>query len=180
MARIHRWETDPTVQHELVENGGFCSRHAAALLSMGSPMSVSAIAGFISEWFAERLDGKNLANISNMTCYLCSVSHQTANSAFAEIEAGLNSAAFRADYEESAGLCLPHLRDLMADMEREDIRQFLIEATSRQLSRLAGWCSSYREKRQRLLRHQITLDEKWAWLIAVEKLFGHEEAIRLP
>ncbi len=180
MARIHQWETNAAVLQEMIGEGGFCSQHAAALLGIGSPVSVSAIAAGLTERFAERIGSENRVALAENGCYLCLILKQAAGSILTEIEEALNSTAFRDAYLESAGLCLPHLYELMARVKRDDLRAFLIEATGLQLRRFAGLCRSYREKRQHLRRDQITLDEKWAWLTAIEKLFGHEEAIRLP
>jgi hypothetical protein len=105
-------------------------------------------------------------------CPVCVCRRESETRHVAELLVQLDDEAHRKQYEQSRGLCLPHLRLALHQAERKDMRIFLLKAQVAQIQRLQLDLASSKRKRRALPQEQMTPHERTAWMSVVEKFAG--------
>lgn len=87
---------------------------------------------------------------------------------------GCLDAPFRALYEASDGLCLPHLRQALAMAERAhpDVARYLACATVERLEGLAGALDAYARKHAWEYRHEPVTEEEQSSVYRISQFLG--------
>jgi GTPase SAR1 family protein len=196
-----RWQytlaTDARAQRAFAASGGLCPIHTWQFQEMASPQGTSEGYAPLIETLATELAhlleedaGERAAALladrlaGSATCAACRLVRETAAEQAAQLLAHLTMAEGREDYASSAGLCLPHLQVMLAQLEqsvdRGDahpvIAEFLLREQVRRLEDLAEDLRSYTLKRDAYRRGLLHQEEADAWRRALIQVVGERAA----
>ena len=182
-ASLNRWKTEEPERQPLIEAGGFCETHAAAILHTASPPGVAAFVQTLADSAARAIEAESAEERHAVwwkpKCPLCQFRQEREAALLSRFRDTLADPAVREEYARGLGLCLPHLDQIQEGCEDPVLLGFLRETTAAQLRRWAEACRSYIEKHEANSRDEMTLVERRAWIALTEKLAGHREDIRL-
>jgi hypothetical protein len=151
------------VRDQVVAAGGFCPFHFRQFRKLASEKTNAL---FLEALVARSLGDKVLPQAG---CFVCerTSSHETQLSE--KFICLLEKDAFRAAYDHSNGLCLPHLESTAARTPSPEAKEFLYESQRRQLKSLG------RSLKKLISRAWLDTsdNERSAIARAVEKLVGH-------
>ncbi len=107
-------------------------------------------------------------------CPMCRVRDETARRAAEVLRGGLKDAEFKAAYDRSDGVCIPHLRWMLADARSADqhARQALVERAMARLEQLRGELAEYVRKHDYRFQHEPYGSEREAPLRALAFFAG--------
>jgi ribosome biogenesis GTPase A len=188
--------TNPVAQRAFAAEHGLCPVHTWQYQEMASPHGISDGYTPLIESMAVELSrlleqpaahaSAPLAALlaSSATCAACRLVRETASEQVEQLLAHLTTASGCQDYSSSAGLCLPHLQETLAHLERRVektgeysmIAGFLLQEQVRRLENLAEDLHSYALKRDALRRGLLNHDEANAWRRALIQLVGERAA----
>jgi len=109
-------------------------------------------------------------------CPLCehvrTMSHIFASSLLTHLSHAKTAAETRAAYAQSAGLCLPHLRQALAQCRDDETRRFLILTQQEKLRALRAELREYLRKHDYRFRHEPMGAESDSWKRAIAACVG--------
>jgi GTP-binding protein EngB required for normal cell division len=188
--------TDTTAQRAFAAERGLCPVHTWQYQEMASPLGISEGYAPLIETLAVELSrlieravehaAAPLATLlaGTATCAACRLVRETAAEQVEQLLAHLATVEGREDYASSAGLCLPHLQEALAQVEhsvngtieRSVVAEFLLREQVRRLENLADDLRSYTLKRDALRRGLLHREEADAWRRALVQLVGTRAA----
>ena len=157
---------DPATRERLRQALGFCARHASLAARLGDPLGWSIIA---ADLLGRAQQSPAEAPVTR--CPVCEHEERTARHALATLLAHLEEPDVRAAYEQSEGLCLPHLRQALTGRRRTG-KQLLEEIELKKLAELRGECEGFVEGSDYRQRQRLRGPEADAWRRAARKLSG--------
>jgi GTP-binding protein EngB required for normal cell division len=188
--------TDTTAQLAFAAERGFCPVHTWQFQEMASPQGISdgftplieRLAAELSRLIERPVESaaEPLAALlaDTTTCAACRLVREAASEQIKQFLAHLVTVEGRADYQSSAGLCLPHLQAALAHIEhstnetieRGTIAEFLLREQVQRIEDLADNLHSYTLKRDALRRSLLHQEETDAWRRALVQLVGERAA----
>ena len=177
--------TNPQVQREHAEHGGFCSLHTWQYESIASPqgtcsgypallnrLATSLAEAATTEMTPEAAQSKLSSLLATaVSCPLCRVRAKSESEAIAAVTHRLAADAVR--LSSLSAICLVHLRLLVVGFSDRDIVRQLLERESVLLHRIAEDMQRYSLKHDALRRHLASDEERDAALKALLSLVGH-------
>jgi hypothetical protein len=160
---------DPLWRQSLREGKGLCAHHAALVLSRADVLSLSIIAEDVLAHASLTTPSKRTR--SAWDCLLCDAqAHDVAQAAnlLAQL---LRQVEWRARYEESKGLCLPHLRSVLQSATPE-VQAWLIANERQRWQTLRAQLQEVIRKHDYRYQHEPWGDEVGSWRRAIHKLYG--------
>lgn len=130
---------------------------------------------WLARWLLPATPGSSLAaQISAVErCYACHLLGSLAEGDLHALLRGLADPEFRGAYSASDGLCLPHLRRVLASAEDERIVRFLVEVATAKLAPLVDDLGEYVRKHDWNNREEPQSSwEQVSWLRAVAFFAG--------
>ena len=188
--------TDSTARLAFAAGGGFCPVHTWQFQEMASPQGISEGYVPLIERMAVELSRLIESSVENAaeplaafladatTCAACRLVRETAAERIEQLLAHLVTTDDRADYQSSSGICLPHLRATLVQLERgtvgvterNRVAEFLLREQVRGIENLAENLRSYTLKRDALRRGLLHREEVDAWRRALVQLVGERAA----
>lgn len=160
---------DPHWRQSLREGKGLCAYHACLVLSRADVLSLSIIAEDVLAHTSIAVPAKRARHA--YSCQLCdALAHDVAQAAnlLAQL---LRQAEWRARYEASEGLCLPHLRQVLQSASSE-VQMWLISQESQRWQELRKQLREVIRKHDYRFQHEPWGDEVGSWRRAIHKLYG--------
>ncbi|MEJ5251719.1 MAG: hypothetical protein HPY54_10670 [Chthonomonadetes bacterium] len=159
---------DPEWRASLRQGSGFCSYHADWMLRHGEVLPLAILAedvlAHVEQWFSTKRHAPQ-------RCQLCEAQGQDM-AQFAHLLARLlDDAEWRGRYEQSAGLCVPHLQ-MVARVCRRETKGWLIECER------ARWQALRLQLQEVIQKHDYRFkdvpwgEETGSWRRAFHKLYG--------
>ncbi len=146
---------DPVARHKMVDSLGFCFEHTWLLAdlklsdALGQAIVYQDIVGEILETLAAagNSGGKQVAGslAARIGCPACKVEEEVLGRVREGLPTILGQADFAEEYRSSAGVCLPHLRTLLPQLESRQAR-VLIEPRLEQLKALKAELAEFIRK----------------------------------
>ncbi len=189
---LHEYVNDPSVRIRLLDGLGYCARHTWLLSRVerslygdatGSSILFESILG---EW-QRRIASFNRTERRRRSppprpgaeCPVCVHVAQGSAAELRELARALGDTdeRVRRAYEESNGLCLPHLAALLAIAPESPERDEIVARIERTVSELRAELREFDRKRAWDKRHEPKGDEQTAWLRAALVLGGAYEAL---
>jgi hypothetical protein len=165
---------DPGVRERLRTSWGFCPRHTWQVRRLGSPLGVSILwrdllsqEALLTGMPTRRRKG---GGGGENTCPACVIAADAERRYLEELGEHLTTGDLRAEYEASAGLCLPHVRLLARGTEQG--REYLLTVEREKLGRLREELSEIIRKHDYRYAAEPRGEEKDAWIRATRKLAG--------
>jgi Family of unknown function (DUF6062) len=184
-----RWVGDNTAnknnRRRLDDAGGFCNYHFWRLRKVHSPLSGSLVNDFVAAKFLSSLrnpaggDGLGHAQwlrTAAEQCPLCVHLDGREATHLRALADWFGEPSAWQEYENSRGLCLPHLARLQPLIDRPTLRSQLISTQVVQVERLQKEMREFRRRFETGRRWKISHDEWKAWERVIEKLVGREGA----
>lgn len=130
----------------------------------------------LGRWLGRGVPHARLAALEpRALCLVCRVEQQAEADYLADLARLLARADFRAQYAESRGVCLPHLRQMFARVDAET-RLFLAETTRARLATLLHNLREYNRKHIWDFRAEPKLpEEQTAWIRAIAFEVGEKK-----
>jgi len=163
--------------------GGFCNYHFWRLRKIHSPLSGSLVNDFVAAKFLDSLrnsaSGNGLAHaqwLRNVVkqCPLCAHLQGREVIHLRALANWLNEPPAWQEYENSRGLCLPHLVRLQPLIDKPMLRNQLVCTQIVQVERLRKEMRDFMRQFENGQRWEISHDEWKAWERVIEKLVGRE------
>ena len=164
---------DPGVREKLRASRGFCPRHTWQVRRLGGPLGVSILwRDLLSQ---EALltggpTGRRRGASGEHVCPACAIASDAERRYLEELGEHLTTGDLRAEYEASAGLCLPHVRLLARGTEQG--REYLLTVEREKVGRLREELSEIIRKHDYRFAAEPRGEEKDAWIRATRKLAG--------
>jgi len=167
---------------------GFCHVHTWQFQQVSSPQGIAegyvplveAVADELRQ-FADLSPSESAARMRTLLpesrgCPACQVLRDTAQAKVGELLASLGTDRGRADYSQSAGVCLPHLYMILAHEPATEIAELLLRHQAQRLQELSEDMQSFVLKRDARRRGLIDDRERDAWWRALVQLTGERAA----
>jgi hypothetical protein len=176
----HDSVTKLSVQNDFAAQGGFCPLHAWQLAAISSPhglsVGLSPLAEHLAAELAERAKTSNgtVANLvaHSYACAVCLLLRDTEVRSVRQVAEMVAEPTHRDLFARSQGLCLGHLNQLLAIVQDDGARSFLIRHTAGRFDKLARDMRAYVVKRETLRRSLINNDEADAYRHFLVHVFG--------
>ena len=180
--------TAEDAQRAFAQERGFCRVHTWQFQPMTSQQGLSAglgplietalgelrrITGMPREASAARIEA---LLSSSEGCAACRAQQEAGNAALAQFQEQIVTSDGRQRYERSAGLCLPHLRAVLAAQLPQEATSYLLRQQARRLEEISEDMRSYVLKRAALRRGLTHSEEEGAWRRALVQLVGERTA----
>jgi len=186
---------DPGVRKKLREANGFCSRHAWQLKEIGDGLGLSIV--------YEDLLGGMVMSIENMiksartikdikshpfvsgaqsytrnikkSCPVCRLEKKITERNIVTFIGSIGDSEFNKLYEQSSGLCLVHLIDLIAHLKNDDsqVRE-LLYSELKKMRELIGELKEFQRKHDYRFSSERFGPERDSWIRVIEKMVGKE------
>ena len=167
---------------------GFCHVHTWQFEQIASPQGIAE--GYVPLVEAAAGELRQLAGVSPLesfarlgelmpeaqTCPVCQILRETAQAKIDELLASLGTDEGRARYGRSRGVCLPHLRMILAHEPAREIVDLLLREQVEYLEELSEDMRSFVLKRDARRRGLINDNEEKAWRHALVQLMGERTA----
>ena len=175
--------TSASARRAFLAARGLCAPHTWHLERVTSPRGLclayppllddvagrlEAMAGLAGDGLLRRF-GDLLAH--DRSCPACNAQHEAEHAGAARLVECLRRADGRAEFERALGLCLPHLRLVVAGLEAADA-QWLLRAHARRFVALGEAMRDYALKHDAGRRSQLTEDQMHAYRRALVLLAG--------
>lgn len=179
----------PDTRQSLAEQHGLCCQHTWHFQGLASPQGISEgyvplMAGALAvlrplekqqpTQAAQHLDAW-LATPA--TCPACRLLEEVIGSQIAALLSLLATAEGRERYTRGRGLCLPHLRAVLANDLPDELAAFLVQRQVQRIEEISEDMRSYTLKREALRRGLHNRDEENAWRRALVQLVGERTAL---
>lgn len=174
--------TDENAQRAFAAARGFCHFHTWQFEQIASPQGLSAS-------YADSIDARILelrAALSNTLphldapdaklCAACRVAREAEDHALERLLTQVATPAGRERYNQTTGVCLPHLRAALPRGSAETA-EFLMRAQVERLEEIAEDMRNHVIKHEALRRGLLNKNEEIAWRRALVKLVG-ERSVR--
>lgn len=160
---------DPEWRLSVRQGNGFCRYHASLLLQQGDVLQLAILAEDVLAHVAQTFRAK--WNVPAGICQLCEAQNRDTAQFVQLLAQLLDDADWRKRYEQSVGLCVPHLQ-MVARACRRETKQWLIECE------LANWQALRRQLQEVIHKHDYRFkdvpwgEETGSWRRAFRKLYG--------
>lgn len=174
---------DENAQSAFAAELGFCAVHIWQLDEMSSPLGESSGLTRLIKRVAEVLASEHGSTAASCveemfhtpkSCRVCGMLSAAEFSYIGGLAEFLVNPGAKQVYERSQGVCVRHLARLLS-ITSDEVREFLLTATSRQFERLSEQMQSYVVKRNALRSDLINNDEEDAYLRALIHLVGAKD-----
>jgi Family of unknown function (DUF6062) len=163
--------------------GGFCNCHFWRLRKIHSPQSGSLVNDYAAAKYLDLL--RNSANVNGLAharwlqkvaeqCPLCVHLEDREATHLRKFADWLNEPPAWREYENSRGLCLPHLVGLQPLIDKPALRNQLTCTQIAQVERLQKEMRDFMRQFENGQRWEISHDEWKAWERVIEKLVGRD------
>ena len=172
--------TQPEVQTQHAEKGGFCPMHTWQYEQIASPRGVCTAYPRLLNRTAQLLrslakDGSTThpssSSLNHHSCPACRVRWETEDKLVHAIAASLDQNG--SGEKRLPALCLPHLELLLPEMHDLSARQGLLLNEAAAMERTAEDMQRYAIKHDALRRHLVSKEENDAPLLGLQLLTGH-------
>jgi len=184
---------DPGVRKSLRESNGFCSRHAWQLKEIGDGLGLSIVyedlLGGVVTHFENmiKLAGtvkaiknnhfmnglKSYTRNIKKSCPVCRLEKSIVELTILTFIESIGDSEFNKLYEQSAGLCLVHLIDVLAHAKNGDTHvQKLLHSELKKMQRLIGELKEFQRKHDYRFSSDRFGSERDSWIRVIEKLVG--------
>ena len=168
------WSSDEATIEAFAKARGFCAEHAEKLkivevLGLRSTIGISDLYLATTELLARDLDNlEDDAWLEHEPCPACEYrgTGVTEHARYLFLELRENS-TFRARYEQSSGVCVPHFQLLWDTCERREDRELLRSAQARAATRLAEDLREHLRKQRAEHRRETPGPEEDSWQRAI-------------
>jgi len=186
---------DPGVRKRLREAYGFCSRHAWQLKEIGDGLGLSIV--------YEDLLGGIIINIENMiksartfkdiksdpfvsgiksytrnikkSCPVCRLEKRTTERNIATFIESISDSEFNKLYEQSSGLCLVHLLEVIAHAKSDNSQiRGLLHSELKKMQGLIGELKEFQRKHDYRFSSERFGPERDSWIRVIEKMVGKD------
>jgi len=170
---LHELVNDAGVRQSLRASRGFCPRHTWQVRRLGSPLGVSIL---WRDLLAQEAlltggpTGRRRGGSGEHVCPACAIASDAERRYVEALGEHLTAGDLRADYEASAGLCLPHVRLVARGAEQG--REYVLTVEREKLGRLGEELSEIIRKHDYRYAAEPRGEEKDAWIRATRKLAG--------
>jgi GTPase SAR1 family protein len=176
--------TKESARRAFTSAGGFCAVHTWQFERIASPSGISIGYAPLLEAAANQLQRLTSASTSEAVqqigsliqttarCPACRVLREVEQAEADKFLQRLSTAAGRADYQQSVGVCLPHLRAILARDGAADAGPLLIAEQVRHFEETAENMHSYALKHEATRRWLQNHDERTAYWRALTQLIG--------
>ncbi|GMV37678.1 MAG: hypothetical protein AMXMBFR61_21860 [Fimbriimonadales bacterium] len=108
--QFHELVNDEAVRARLRHSGGLCTAHLEDYITLGDPLGLSIIA---KDLLLHEVQQLGRGRRTTRRCPICADMEDHAKRTCADLARLLVQPAWRARYEASEGLCIPHLSELL-------------------------------------------------------------------
>lgn len=175
----YQLSTEQTVQNQLAEAGGMCSSHTWQIYDMASSYDFSL--GYIS--VAEKVAAKlyqsvlqghqqSVLPVDNEHCFVCHMLIPLEKAYIQDIYHTLQSADGKRAYSQSEGLCLAHLKKMIAITKEDELIDFLLNHAAQHFERWAEDMKAFVLKQETLHRDLQNDNERKACYEVLVHLSG--------
>jgi hypothetical protein len=162
---------DPGVRNRLAASHGFCNWHAH--LALRIPHTDSGIA-IIYEDLLRAATEQPLRRPS-ASCPVCDTARFNERVYLGELLRHFDDPELRPRYEQSFGLCLPHLQQAAHEYPGHDKLPALLAAERKKLAALRAELQEFNRKRDYRFANEPKGAEQTAWRRVIEKFTGKRE-----
>jgi len=187
---------DPGVRKRLRESNGFCSRHAWQLKEIGDGLGLSIVYEDLLGGMVTRIENmiksarilkdiksdpfvsgiKSYTRNIKKSCPVCRLEKKTAERTIATFIESIGDSEFDKLYEQSSGLCLVHLIEVVAHTKNGDTQiQKLLHSELKKMQRLIGELKEFQRKHDYRFSSEGFGPERDSWIRVIEKLVGKKE-----
>jgi hypothetical protein len=176
--------TKETARRAFTSAGGFCAVHTWQFERIASPSGISIGYAPLLEAAASQLQkltsgstseaAQQIGSLIQTTgrCPACRLLREIEQAEADKFLQRMSTAAGRADYQQSVGVCLPHLQTILARDGAADVGQLLIAEQVRHFEETAENMRSYALKHAATRRWLQNRDERTAYWRALTQLIG--------
>jgi len=180
--------TAADAQQSFAQAHGFCQVHTWQFQPFTSPQGLSAGLGPLIETVladlrriietppAEIMPQVEARLSAPKVCAACRIAEEAQRAAVAHFLQEIETAEGRRRYAHSSGLCLRHLRAILARKPRQQTTSYLLRQQAQRLEEISEDMRSYVLKRAALRRGLTNSDEEGAWRRALVQLVGERNA----
>jgi len=174
---------DPRLRQDLRRSGGFCRRHAEALLSFANGHGTAILYQDQVRLFLQCLDELRgsrrkivdkgqLEWLQHVSCPACRIESDAGKRYIDALIAGLAHDEMRAALEDCPGLCVPHCLAALDSARNTEAREHLLNVEHRNLESLLSELREFRRKHDYRFSHEEYGAESDSWRRAVRLIAG--------
>lgn len=190
---LHKHVLDPHLRLRLISSQGFCNTHGWQLVQIAAKMDEALGVATIYEHLTEELRQqiqRALLSSSPLAaakllrpqrrCPLCEHAESWERDTLAGLLRALENSQTQREaqqlYEQTGGLCLPHLRQALLVTNDQNVATFLLQDSDARLKRLQSNLAEFcRKNDYRFHDEPMSDDEKRSWLQVIETFVGKRE-----
>ena len=158
------------VRRELISSQGYCNFHFHEMARLTSPVVNSVVTRDLIEREIQYAEKGTFPSRQSLRCPVCRHVSGREEVYLGEFVAALGEGRVKAEYENSDGLCLLHLKKVLNLPQGRDLGPLLLPTEIKHLKSLKAELEAFLE--QDRLAGKTRGRERNSWLIAIQKLVG--------
>ncbi len=185
---LYEFVNDPGVRKQLARSRGFCQTHAHQIANVEGPHALGIAILYHDQvnqflTFLERLKQPTIQRFwkrrrrnsweSSEPCPACALGKEQRLRYADVLVRSMNEPDFRAAYEVSAGLCVPHFLFAIDRVQEQSLRDFLITIQQARFSDLKHSLEEFCRKNDYRFRDEAIGKESDSWMRAIKKMVGN-------
>jgi len=170
---------DPDLRQRLRLSLGFCQRHAENLKEFGDGLGIAIIYEDLLRMVKSKMARSYLPLTPKEKCPICALVEKQEVNILNTFVNFLPDEEFRQSFEQTSGLCLPHLSRVFIKIKDEDARKFLITFHLEKLEILNNHLSEFIRKHDyRFKDEKMTKEESVSWQKVLHLFAGENKSMK--
>lgn len=177
---LYEGVNDPGVRAALERSKGYCRVHAEMLVCIGDAFGTAILYKDVVQDFCQFLDAlgdrgrttRSRGWREHAGCPACQIQHEARNRYAGTLLSALNQDEMRSAFDASAGLCVPHLLNLLEAVDHKETWAYLVETHRAKYGALAHELEEFCRKHDYRYSKEGLGPERDSWERAVRMVVG--------
>jgi hypothetical protein len=177
---------DPNIRLKLVDSLGLCYEHTwrSIDLKLSDALGHAILFKDLIKDVLNKLKRFELKTGAQLTdgmdavasCPVCRIEHETEERVIDSIKSALRTQDFLADFSQSSGICVPHLKPLLRNLDAKQ-RAIIVEHQYLCLERLQGELAEFIRKSDYRFRDELMGEEGDSYKRAADIMIGKHRPV---
>jgi len=170
-ALLYERVTDPATRHRLRQSLGFCNRHAWQVRAGGNVLGQTILYEDLMTTIADQLQVQDFL-APGMACPVCEEEDGFERLGIRTLIEHFRDSEFQRRYQDSPGVCLPHLSLARAESKDAGLCAEMVRAEQSKIAALIRDLAELKRRQDYRYAREPPGRERGAWIRAIEKLCG--------
>jgi hypothetical protein len=170
-ALLYERVNDPLTRRRLRQSLGFCNRHAWQVRASGDVLGQTIVYEDLMTTIADRLKARECPKPSRI-CPVCEEEQKVERLCIVTLLQHFRDSEFQRLYQDSSGVCLPHLALALAESKDAELCTELVRVEQSRIAELIQDLAELKRRHDYRFAREPSGRESGAWIRAIEKLCG--------